>query len=344
VPWGPLQLIDGVVEPGERREILLGIGESFAGYSVSTPVIVLRGVRPGPTLCLTGGVHGDEINGVEIVRRVLDGTDPKELAGTLIGVPIVNVHGFRRSSRYLPDRRDLNRHFPGSVNGSAASRIARRLFDGVIRNCSFLVDFHTGSFHRRNMPQVRADLSRPAVHDLAVGFGSRTVVHNIGRPGILRRAAVEAGIPAITYEAGEPMEFREKEVRLGVDGVRNLMAYQGMRKGKPRSRRGQQVFYRWHWVRANDGGIFLASVKLGDRVQAGQVLGHVTDPISNERTEVMTPYTGTVIGMAVNQVVMPGFAAFHLGVDSKRPAAFPVAGAEPDEALDEPFDIDERPE
>ncbi|MDP3939343.1 MAG: succinylglutamate desuccinylase/aspartoacylase family protein [Deltaproteobacteria bacterium] len=324
--------------------LYLGIGETFAGHSVSTPVVVLRGVRTGPTLCLTAGIHGDEINGVEIVRRALDEMDPKDLAGTIIGVPMANMHGFRRSSRYLPDRRDLNRHFPGNPNGSSASRIAHQLFERVIRKCGLLVDFHTGSFHRRNLPQVRADLSRPEVYSFAIGFGSKTVVHNLGTPGVLRRAAVDAGVPALTYEAGEPMELREQEVRRGVEGVRNLLANQGMSKEKPRAIRGQQIFYNWHWVRANDGGIFLATAKLGDHVQAGQVLGHVTDPISNESTEVVTPYAGTVLGMAVNQVVMPGFAAFYVGVDTNQPATFPIQGAEPDDALDEPFEIDARPE
>lgn len=342
--WGALQLIDSVIEPGERRELALRVGEGFAGHTVSTPVIVARGVRPGPTLCLTGGVHGDEVNGVEIVRRALDETDPKKLSGTVIGVPIVNVPGFRRSSRYLPDRRDLNRHFPGIPNGSSASRIAYLFFDSVIRNCSFLADFHTGSFHRRNLPQVRADLSRPDVYAFAVSFGSKTVVHNVGTPGILRRAAVEAGVPALTYEAGQPMELREEEVQRGIEGVRSLLANQGMTKRKPRPPRGQQIFYSWHWVRANDGGIMLASVKLGDKVQAGQVLGHVTDPLSNERTEIVTPYAGTVLGMAVNQVVMPGFAAFYVGLDSDRAPTFPITGAEPDDALDEPFELDARPE
>lgn len=343
-PWGPLQLIDGPVKPGERRVLYLGIGETFAGHSVSTPVVVLRGVRAGPTLCLTAGIHGDEINGVEIVRRALDEMDPKELAGTIIGVPMVNMHGFRRSSRYLPDRRDLNRHFPGNPKGSSASLIAHQLFERVIRNCGLLVDFHTGSFHRRNLPQVRADLSRPEVYSFAIGFGSKTVIHNLGTPGVLRRVAVEAGVPALTYEAGEPMELREKEVEVGVEGVRNLLANQGMTNGKRRAVRRQQIFYNWHWVRANDGGIFLATAKLGDHVQEGQVLGHVIDPISNERTEIVTPYAGTVLGMAVNQVVMPGFAAFYVGLDSNQPATFPIQDAEPDDALDEPFEIDARPE
>jgi predicted deacylase len=341
----PLDLLGAEVAPGERRELWLTIGESFAGVSVTTPVIVLHGSRPGPTLCLTGGVHGDEINGVEIVRRALTKTDPQTLSGTLIGVPIVNLQGFRRSSRYLPDRRDLNRHFPGRIRGSSASRLAHRIFDGIIRRCDALVDFHTGSFYRRNLPQVRADLSRPDVHDLALGFGAEIVVHTVGTEGTLRRSAVEAGVPAITYEAGEPMEFREQEVHRGVQGAQHLMAHLGMVESGPWMRSTPDIFYRSRWIRANDGGIFLTLVRLGDRVRAGKVLGRVTDPVTNERSEVRSPWRGRVIGMAVNQMVMPGFAAYHLGID----AAEPSEEASPPDAdleagLDAPVEIDERPE
>lgn len=340
----PFELLGQPIEPGERRELQLSIGESIAGSVVHTPVIAMRGVEPGLTLCLTGGIHGDEANGIEIVRRVLMELDPRALSGAVVGVPIANLHGFLRSSRYLPDRRDLNRHFPGRINGSAASRIAFRLFDEVIRRCDALVDFHTGSFNRRNVPQVRADLTRKDVYDLAVGFGAEIVVHTIGTQGTLRRAASEAGIPAITYEAGKPLEFREDEVNRGVTGVRRLLAHLGLTAGGRTRIRAANIFYSSRWVRANDGGIFLSSVELGERVKTGQPLGHITDPISNERTEVVSPYGGRVIGMAVNQVVMPGFAAFHVGVDGDRPQAFPGPEQDTPSALDEPVELDERPE
>jgi hypothetical protein len=338
------ELLGQPVEPGERRELQLPIGEGFAGSVVSTPVIALRGVAPGPTLCLTGGIHGDEVNGIEIVRRILMQTEPRQLRGAVIGVPIANLHGFRRSSRYLPDRRDMNRHFPGRVNGSAAARIAHQLFAEVILRCDALVDFHTGSFHRRNLPQVRADLTRKEVYDLAVGFGAEIVVHTVGMRGTLRRAAAEAGVPAITYEAGRPMEFREDEVARGVAGVRRVMAHLGLTDGGRTRIRAADIFYSSRWVRANDGGIFLSSVELGERVKTGQPMGFITDPISNERTEVVSPYGGRVIGVAVNQVVMPGFAAFHVGVDGDRPQAFPVPDQATPSALDEPVELDERPE
>src|SRR5690606_30515697 len=174
--------------------------ETFTGNSAPSAVLVAHGTEPGPTLCLTAAIHGDELNGIETVRRVLHDLEPERLAGTVVGVPIVNLQGFHRNSRYLPDRRDLNRYFPGNPTGSAASRIAHSLFSQVIRHCSALVDLHTGSFHRTNLPQVRGDLNDEAVVKLTAGFGSTVILHSSGGEGTLRRAAVDAGIPAVTLE------------------------------------------------------------------------------------------------------------------------------------------------
>ena len=339
--WAPLEILGARVAPGERRELRAVVSEGFSGGRLATPVVVVRGPRPGPTLCLTGGIHGDEVNGIEIVRRSLELLEPQDLAGTLVAVPIANLHGFRRSSRYLPDRRDLNRHFPGRPDGSAASRIAHRLFDGVVRHCEALVDFHAGSFHRRNLPQVRGDLGRPEVLEVALGFGTPAVVHHAGLRGTLRRAAVEAGIPAITYEAGQPMEFEEDEVRRGVEGVRSLMARLRMTAGSAEAA-PPELYYRARWVRADDGGLLHASVGLGEEVRAGQVLGSIIDPLSSERTPLLSPWSGRVIGMAVNQVVIPGFAAFHVGIDGERPSA--RRGADPIAEGEEALEVGERPE
>lgn len=325
-PWGALTFLDVVVQPGESRRATWGVSESFAGSSLDTPVFVVRGVGPGPTLCLTAGIHGDELNGVEIVRRVLADLDGEKLHGTLIGVPIVNLHGFRRSSRYLPDRRDLNRFFPGRPSGSSASRIAYAFFQDVVRSCDSLVDLHTGSFHRANLPHLRANLDVPATLALAKGFASTIVVHSLGTLGTLRRAATEAGIPAITYEAGEPMRFQESDVDRGVDGILDLMRTTGM-FGKHRGSGDPEVFRRSHWVRSDEGGILISAVDLGDRVEHGDLLGTVTDPLSNERSELRAPHAGTVIGMALNQVVIPGFAVFHLGI-RVGDNGFPVEGDE----------------
>jgi predicted deacylase len=251
-----------------------------------------------------------------MVRRVMHDIDPDKLSGAVIGVPIVNVQGFRRGSRYLPDRRDLNRYFPGNPSGSAAARIAHALFTDVIAHCDALVDLHTGSFERANLPQIRADLRNPDVVTLTLGFGSMVVLHSEPTAGTLRHAATMAGIPAVTVEAGGPSQLEPIEVKHGVKGIETLLTTLGMVKkirlwGEP-----EPVYYRSSWVRADNGGILLADVSLGSTVRKGDRLGTITDPMSNAQTEVRSPYSGRIIGMARNQVVMPGFAAFHVGIQT----------------------------
>jgi predicted deacylase len=329
VPWDRVELLGQAVAPGDRRRLSLRAGESFAGDAVDIPVLVVRGTTPGPTLCLVAGVHGDELNGIEIVRKVFEEIAPRDLSGMLVGVPVANVHGLRRSSRYLPDQRDLNRFFPGHPGGSSASRIANALFESVVKRCDALVDFHTGSFQRTNLPQVRGDLGSPRILELAQGFAIGEIVHSGGRSGTLRRAAADAHIPAVTFEAGEPLRFQAEEIDRGVAGMRGLLASLHMGKGGG-PRRPHRIYYRSRWLRVNDGGIFLTERRLGDAVQVGDPLGTVTDPVTNERSTVIAPFRGRIIGMAVPQVVIPGFAAFHIGIEQ------PGQELDPDPALEAP--------
>ncbi|MEO1204482.1 MAG: succinylglutamate desuccinylase/aspartoacylase family protein, partial [Pseudomonadota bacterium] len=312
----PLELLGAEVLPGTSQRLSWAATELFEGVPVSTPVLVVNGAMPGPTLCLTAAVHGDELNGIEMVRRVMHDIDPDNLAGALIGVPIVNVQGFRRGSRYLPDRRDLNRYFPGNPNGSAAARIAYSFFTNVIERCDALIDLHTGSFERANLPQIRADLRNPDVVTLTLGFGSTVILHSKPGVGTLRHAATQAGIPTVTLEAGGPLQLELSEVRDGVKGIESLLTALRMIKrvrfwGAP-----EPVYYRSSWVRADSGGILLSDVSLGSTVREGDLLGTITDPMSNARVELRSPYSGRIIGMARNQVVMPGFAAFHVGIQT----------------------------
>lgn len=311
-----LLLLGAKVSPGTATRLAWSPQQSFEGISVPTPVLVVNGAKNGPTLCLTAAVHGDELNGIEIVRRVLYDLDPNTLSGAVIGVPIVNLQGFRRNSRYLTDRRDLNRYFPGNPSGSSASRIAYSFFNEVIRHCDALVDLHTGSFHRTNLPQVRGDLRNDAVVELTHGFGSTVVMHSEGTSGTLRRAAVEHDIPAITLEAGEPMRLQENSVLHGVKGIQTLLSRLSMQKefsfwGNP-----EPVYYKSTWIRADHGGILFSTVDLGEYVNEGEVLGTVTDPITNVRNEIKSPYQGRILGMALNQVVLPGFAAYRVGIQA----------------------------
>ncbi len=314
VPIEPLIILGTEVLPSTSTRLSWSPSQSFEGIATPTPILIVNGAMPGPTLCLTAALHGDELNGIETVRRVLYNLQPEGLSGTVIGVPIVNLQGFRRSSRYLTDRRDLNRHFPGNPQGSSASRIAYSFFTEVISHCNALVDLHTGSFHRTNLPQLRADISNPQVVELTQGFGSTVVLQSAGAIGTLRRAAVDAGIPAVTLEAGESMRLQEVAVEHAVKGIRTLMNQMGMTKkfsfwGEP-----EPVYYNSVWVRADRGGILFSNVELGDRVNSGDLLGVVTDPITNIKNDIVSPNDGRVIGMALNQVVLPGFAAFHVGI------------------------------
>lgn len=344
-----LEILGQPIAPGDQRRLPLPVTETFVGEDASTPVIVVAGALPGPVLCLTAGIHGDELNGIEVVRRSLDRAKPEELNGTLIGIPIVNLAAFRRSSRYMPDRRDLNRFFPGNPRGSSASRLAYSVFERVIRSCDALVDVHSGSFHRTNLPQVRGDLRRPEVLKLARAFGSEIAIHNEGRFGTLRRTASEAGIPSITYEAGEPMRFQSDEIERGVRGVERMLTQLGMRVKKNGELPEPELYYRARWIRVDDGGILTARAKLGDMVKANQILGTVFDPISNEKSTIRSPRRGRVIGIALDQLVMPGFAAFHIATDEPvdRGVNIPAAAALP--TVDEGVaagrtELEERPD
>jgi predicted deacylase len=298
----------------EKRQINIRASESFSAGDVEVPVVVVRGEQPGPVLCLIAGIHGDELNGIEIVRRVVDAVEPGDIHGTVIGVPIVNLFGFWNQSRYLPDRRDLNRHFPGRAQGSTASRIAHRFWSEVVQKCTHMVDFHTGSLHRTNLPQVRGDLSDPEVAALAHAFGGGVIVHNPGLKHTLRAAAVEAGIPTILYEAGETMRFQRDHIKHGVAGVRRVMRHLGVVRGPEGPFPRVKVFLETHWVRARQGGIVELTPRLGKRVKKGDVVGIVTDPLRQTKGTVTTRWSGVVIGKVLAPTVLPGLALLHIGV------------------------------
>lgn len=336
----PLIMLNSEVMPGTSARLSWTPNVSFMGIAAPTPVLVVHGAKPGPRVCLTAAIHGDELNGIEVVRHVLYSVDPNELSGTLIGVPIVNLQGFRRSSRYLPDRRDLNRYFPGNARGSSASRIARSFFSSVVERCDMLVDLHTGSFHRTNLPQLRANLKDPDVAALTGKMGSIVVVHSVGRPGCLRRAAVEAGIPAVTLEAGQPHELQKNAVSHGIKSIETLLDTLGMLDRRPFWEfKSEPVFYQSRWVRATAGGILFSEVELGDRVKAGTLLGVITDPITNNRQDILAPVAGRVIGMALNQVMYPGFAAYHIGLHSSVEEVKDDRSADTSDAAEEDGDL-----
>lgn len=340
-PKAKLRLLGAEVPAGTRKRLTWTNGAAIEGFVAPVPVIVLNGKGAGPVLCLTAAVHGDELNGIEVARRVLDDIDVEELNGAVIGIPIVNIQGFYRGTRYLPDRRDLNRHFPGNARGSSATRMAHSLFTEVIRHCSALIDLHTGSLNRTNLPQVRADLRSPQVTRMTQAFGATVVLHGAGDRGSLRRAANEAGIPAVTFEMGEPMRVQPEQVEHGAKAIETLMYALGMTKQRRYWGDPEPVYYASRWVRVDNGGILFSDVALGERVSEGELLGVVTDPLSNEQHRIYAPVSGRVLGMALNQVVLPGFAAYRIGTETSKPVA---ADKEAEDVNEEGRDVDEDEE
>ncbi|MGR8947685.1 MAG: succinylglutamate desuccinylase/aspartoacylase family protein [Gammaproteobacteria bacterium] len=331
--WSSLELLGETIAPNQRLEVRWTTGQSFDGSEIKTPVTIIRGAMSGPTLCLTAAVHGDEVNGVEVVRRILSEINAKELAGSVIGSPIVNMLGFARGSRYLPDRRDLNRYFPGQPHGSFASRIAYVFFNDIVRHCDALVDFHTGSFKRTNLPQLRADLSIPSVKDFIENFGATAVLNKSAAPGTLRGAATSVGIPAVAFELGAPVTLQLENIDFGVKAIETLLDKLGMLKRFRLWSEPQPVFYRSRWLRAYRGGILNSSLTVGGTVEKDDLLGWVTNPITNERSEIRSPFDGRLLGRALNQFVLPGFAIFHIGIEAKEKEEL-VEDVAIDEAID----------
>ena len=330
-----LILLGSEVAPGTATRLAWTTAGTIAGLATPTPVMVIKGKTAGKTLCLTAAVHGDELNGIEIVRRVMYDIDPDNLSGIIIGIPIVNLQGFQSGSRYLPDRRDLNRYFPGEAKGSLASRIAFSLFNEVIVHCDFLVDLHTGSLRRTNMPQIRADMRNEKVAELTEKFGKIAVIHSTGSPGMLRFAAVAHGIPAITLEVGESLRIQEDQIETGVSSINRLLEREDMYSrlftwGEP-----EPIYYKSSWVRAERGGILLSKKKQGDMVKVDEMLGTITDPITNESSNILSPVNGRIIGMAVDQFVMPGYGCYHIGIEASEEVL-----AEQDSAESNEIDIE----
>jgi predicted deacylase len=341
-PKGKVRLLGKEVAPGTRKRLTWVSGMALEGLMAPVPLIVINGKGPGPTLCLTAAVHGDELNGIEIIHRVLGDIDPQEFQGAVIGVPIVNLQGFYRGTRYLPDRRDLNRYFPGNPRGNAAMRLAYSFFNEIISHCSALIDIHTGSLDRTNLPQVRADLHRTPASRLSRAFGATVVLHSLGERGSLRRAASEAGIPSVTLEMGEPMRVQPEQVEHGVKALETLLYSLGMTQQRRYWGENEAVYYSSKWVRVDHGGILFSDVALGEHVSEGELLGTVTDPLSDEQHRVYAPLAGRVLGMALNQVVLPGFAAYRIGIEGGG-AGF-NAGTEEREGEEAPSEDDSRPD
>ncbi|MEO0575753.1 MAG: succinylglutamate desuccinylase/aspartoacylase family protein [Pseudomonadota bacterium] len=298
---------------GERASIALPVTDLYTHTEMTMPVEVINGKKPGPTLFVCAAIHGDEINGVEIVRRLLRSKSMSRLRGALIAIPIVNVLGFLNLSRYLPDRRDLNRSFPGSERGSAASRLANIFCETIVNQSDCGLDLHTAAQHRSNLPQIRADLGDPRLESLAQAFGAPVIVNAENREGSLRNYAGQRRIPLLVYEAGEALRFDEACIRTGVRGVQRVMRHLGMLPGKTPAKFGESVItHDSAWVRASQSGIIVTRAALGSRVRRGEVVAVISDPFGVSQHEVCSPHNGIVIGNAQLPLVHEGDAICHI--------------------------------
>jgi predicted deacylase len=277
------------------------------------PVKVISGRKIGPVLFVSAAIHGDELNGVVVIRRLLKRKILRSLHGTLIAVPIVNVHGFLDQSRYLPDRRDLNRSFPGTAKGSIAARLANLFAKQIVAKADYGIDLHTGAINRTNLPQLRANLGDPKTFDIARAFGVPVIVNSDILDGSLRGYAAERGLPVLIYEAGEALRFDEVAIRGGIRGILNVMRHIGM---IPQSKSVKQITpviaKSTTWVRAPVSGIINAKVQLGGSVTKGQVLATVSDPLGDAEQNVDAPFDGIVIGRSNLPLAHEGDALFHL--------------------------------
>lgn len=308
----PFTIADQVVRAGRRAQIELPIARLMSGTPVALPVIVLHGRTDGPVVWINAAVHGDELCGVEIIRRVLAQVSAPTIAGTLIAVPIVNVHGFNNGDRYLPDRRDLNRSFPGSARGSLASRIAHLMMTEIVGRCSVGIDLHTASDHRVNLPQIRADLDDDATLELANVFGAPITIHSQTRDGSLRQAATDAGATVLLYEGGEALRFDREPIDTGTAGVLRVLADRGMIDDLGPSPRKTEYSRSTRWVRASTSGILHLEIELGDRIDKGTLVATIYDPFGKRRGRIVSPIDGIVIGHSQHPLVNRGDAIAHI--------------------------------
>ncbi len=310
-------LIGGVSVPkGKRKQIEIPIAKLFDYTEIVIPVEVIRGKEDGPTLFLSAAIHGDEINGVEVIKRVLARKRLlSKIKGTLIAVPIVNVFGYNRNSRYLPDRRDLNRSFPGSDTASLAGQIANIFMKEVVMKSTYGIDLHTAAIHRDNLPQIRACLDDPKTEQLADAFGIPVMLNATVRDGSLRQAAADKGVPTLLFEGGEALRYDEKVINTAVHGILSVMKSIGMVDGEVNLKPKKKEVFVSHssqWIRAPHSGSLRVKKRLGSRVKKDELLGVLSNPFGDEKVEVRAAKTGIIIGMTTLPLVNNGDALFHI--------------------------------
>jgi predicted deacylase len=307
-------VIGGVDVPkGEETKVDLALPKLYS-TPTKLPIRVLRGKKEGPVVFISAAIHGDELIGIEIIRRVRKLSILKKLRGTLILLPIVNTYGIMTLSRYLPDRRDLNRSFPGSTKGSLASRVAKTFFDEIVQKSDMGIDLHSASIHKSNLPQIRTNINNEYTLGLAKAFEAPVIVHSEVRDGSLRAVAQESGTPILLYEAGEALRFDENCIRIGVKGIVNVLRENGMlpKTATKRVPKTPIVTKVSKWVRATQGGVVRTIKALGDTVKTDEVIAYIDDPFEDTVYEIPAPFDGIIIGKSEIPLVQEGDAVFHI--------------------------------
>ncbi len=301
------------IVPGSTQQIDMPMARLYTDTDISMPIHVTRAKKDGPTIFVAAAVHGNELNGIEIVRRLIQQKSFKLTAGTLILVPIVNVYGVLNQSRYMPDRRDLNRSFPGSAKGSLASRVAHKFLSEIVDHCQYGIDLHTGAIHRSNLPQIRANLDDAETKELAQAFGVPVLVNAKLRDGSLRHTAAESKTKILLYEAGEALRFDELSIRAGLRGILQVLSHLGMTKrGGAKLESQPFIANASSWVRASASGIVTNLKNLGDRVEKHEPLAEIGDPFGKVFKTVVARRSGIIIGKQNIPLVQEGDAMFHV--------------------------------
>ena len=328
-------IIEGVaVKRGERKRIDIDMGSIYDFTGVKMPIEVIRGKKDGPTLFVCSTIHGDEINGIEIVKRLLAHKSLKNISGTLIAIPIVNIFGFNDRTRYLPDRRDLNRCFPGLKNGSLASQVAYKFMQEIVLKSDVGIDLHTGAFNRCNHPQIRCDATNSRTLSLAKAFDAPVIINSNLRDGSLRTSMISANIPIILFEAGEILRFDENNIKIGVEGILNVMATIGMIKSRKKPRHKKPfIALSSSWLRAPQSGIYIPLVKLGKSVKKGDIVGEISNPFGDNKVLIKAHENGVIIGISKLPLANKGDALFHIACEKSLKEA-PLAAADNLENVD----------
>lgn len=306
------------IAPGQRATIMLPMPKLYDWTPLTMPVHIIRGRLPGPTLCVSAAIHGDEVNGIEIIRRLLKKSILKKLNGTLIAVPVLNVYGFLHQDRYLMDRRDLNRAFPGTKKGSLASRLAHLVVNELISKSTHCIDLHAGSHHRTNLPHIRVNLDMPGSGELAKSFHAPVILHATLRDGSMRQYANDSNIPFLLYEAGEALRFDELSIRTGVNGILGVMSALQMIPPLQKTITFKSTIARSsYWIRAPHSGILRPIKRLGKKIEKGDLLAYIANPTSTEEYKLYSPISGIIIGKNNLPMIHEGAALFHIACFEK---------------------------